>query len=76
MFGDLVQAGIGLVVLIIVVFYVVLPNVNVALYGAAATQTNLSGAALTMAQQTPLFTVLALVFVPLAVLAISAFRSS
>lgn len=76
MFADLVQAGIGLVVLIIVVFYVVLPNVNTALYGAQAAQANLSGAALTMAQQTPLFAVLALIFVPLAVLAISAFRTS
>lgn len=76
MFGALVEAGISIVVLVMVVFNVILPIVNTTLYSqGVANSTNLSGAALTMAQQTPLFAVLALLFVPMAVLAISAFRT-
>jgi hypothetical protein len=71
---EVMQGGIGVAVLIVLIFAVTLVIVNQYVYGTGASSANLSGAALTLAQQTPLMTVLAFVFVPIAAFAIYSLR--
>lgn len=64
--GGLVAGLIGIMVVLIIAYVVVLPVVNTALYGS--TTANLTGSALTLSQQLPLFIVLGIVILVLGAL--------
>jgi len=72
--SDVMAGGIGIAVLVVLIFAVTLVIVNQYVYGTGQSAANLSGAAQTLAQQTPLMVVLAFVFVPVAAFAIYSLR--
>lgn len=73
--GGVIAAALGLMVVIIVLFSVVLPQVNTSLYGTGAAAANLTGGAASLAQQSPLLLVLGLVFIPIVAVALGYFSS-
>jgi hypothetical protein len=77
---EVMSGGIGLSVLIVLIFALTLTVTNVFLTNAGATNVsnggaNLSGASWTLATQTPLLIVLAFIFVPVAAFAIGSLKS-
>lgn len=73
--GGIIAAALGVMIVVIVMFSVVLPQVNTSLYGAQATQSNLSGGAASLAQQAPLLLVLGFIFIPIVAVALGYFGS-
>ena len=68
--GGIIAAAIGVMVVVIVMFSVVLPQVNSSLYGASAASANLTGGAYSLAQQSPLLLVLGFIFIPIVAVAL------
>lgn len=78
MAGSIVAGSLGIMVLIIILFTVVLPQINTSVVlnttqGGTSNLANLSGSGQSLALQTPLLIVLGFMFIPIVAVALSYF---